>query len=218
MYDQTKQSKTKYSCTIYTMLNIIKYDFWVELKDSLIFYMVYYFEKIWALLPKWAYFSIIYPAMVKLIEWKTGFKLKVKLSQISKWLDDISMWGLWYKRLSSLSVTLSKDDWVISIEDIKEIYKSKKWSGHNHAFKQWNKSWEWTVVESWGGYTYQMDIKTLKEAEKLWIYYDNARTLLPADDRTKKFQKLLITRAKKFKRFISYEDFLTLKREFDKTN
>ena len=196
-YDQTKSENTKYSCTIYTMLNIIKYDFWVEVSDSIIFKIVAYMEGIGALWPKWAYFSVIYSAMVKLIEYKTWFKLKIKKSSISKWLDDKSMWALWFKKLSDLSIGLAKDDHWITTFDIQEIAKSHKWSGHNHAVKLWNVSNKWTVLDSWWGFTYHTSLAALKEGVLLDVYYDVARTLVAADERTKRLQKKYVSVAKR---------------------
>ena len=46
MYDQTLDKRTKRSCTIYTMLNILKYDFGVVVKDSMIYKIVAYMESI----------------------------------------------------------------------------------------------------------------------------------------------------------------------------
>jgi hypothetical protein len=66
------------------MLNIIKYDYGIEVKDDLIYKIVSYMEYTGVLLPRGAYFSVIYPAMCKLIKLKTGLNLKVKKSSISR--------------------------------------------------------------------------------------------------------------------------------------
>ena len=201
MYNQKLDPRTKYSCTIYTMLNIIKWDYGIEVQDSTIFKIVAYMEKIWALMPKGAYFSVIYPAMCKLISWKTWLNLKVEKSSISKWLDDKSTWSLWAKRLSSLSIKLSQDGWI-TVADMKEIAKSEKGSGHNHACKLWNESNQWNIIESWGWTVYKTSLAALKEGVLLWIYYDTARTLLPADDRTKRIQKKMVKKVKETWEFL----------------
>lgn len=208
-YDQTKEDFTKYSCTIYSMLNMIKYDFWVSLKDSYIYSIVYYMEKIWALLPRWAYFGIIYPAMVKLIEIQTWLKLKIKIWYISSWLDNISMWGLWAKRLSSLSISLSKD-WFLSVEDMKTIADSEKWSWHNHVVKLKHNNNEWIILDSRGGLVYWTSLEALKKWVDLWIYYDKARALIPADEKTRKVKEYCIKYVRETWRFISWERFKKL--------
>ena len=209
MYDQTKQKSTLYSCSIYTMNNILLYDFWVKLQDSIIFKIVAYMEKIWALLPKWAYFSIIYPAMVKLIEMKTGLKLKVKTSSISRWLDDKSMWGLWLKKISSLYIWFVQDGEFTRWE-VDRVAWDAKGAGHNHAWKLWNKSNEGKIVESWGGFVYKCSISTLKYAVKQGLYYDTARTIVPADDFARKVQQTCVSKAK-HNGFISFDEFIEIR-------
>jgi len=211
MYDQTKDKRTKRSCTIYTMLNILKYDFGVVVKDSMIYKIVAYMESIGALLPNWAYFAVIYPAMCKLINMKEGINLKVKTSYISKWLDDKSMWGLWFLKLSRLSIKLSQDNWL-TIWDIQEIAKSGTWSWHNHAVKQSNLNVSWKIVDSWGADSYTTSLAALKEGVLLWVYYDRARTIVPADLRTEKIQVKCVNQAKKMWRFLTYREFTKIKK------
>lgn len=206
-YDQTKDNKTKYACTIYTMLNIIKYDYGVEIKDDMIFTIVAYMERIGVLLPKGAYFSVIYPAMCKYISFKTWLKLKVKESTITWGLDSFHTWGLWAKRLSSLSIALAKDDWKITVEDMQKIAAAKKGSGHNHAVKESNKNSSWILLESWWGFIYKTSLKALREWVKLWIYYDKARTIVPADEKACKIQTRCVKAAKRKKRFLTYWEF-----------
>jgi hypothetical protein len=208
-YNQELQKQTWYSCTIYTMLNIIKYDYWVELKIDWILKIVIYMEKIGALLPWGAYFAVIYPAMTKLISYKTWLNLKVKKSSISVWLDNKSMWGLWFKKSSRLYKDLA-NDWVITKKDYYKISKHSKWYWHNHAVKQGNNSKKWTFLETLGWLSYTVSLKDLQYAQKIDLYYDPARTLIPWDERTKRAQKKLIKMAEERKEFISYEEFLNI--------
>lgn len=206
-YDQTKDKRTKYSCTIYTMLNILKFDYGIVVKDDTIYKIVAYMEKIGALLPKWAYFAVIYPAMCTLINLRTWLKLKIKKSSITRWLDDKSMWWIWTKKLSASYLSLWKDDYWISTDDIRKIAKDDKGSGHNHWIKQSNSNAAWILLENWGGLVFRTWLKALREWVKLWVYYDTARTLIPADDRTAKLQKKCIALVKKRWRLITYEEF-----------
>lgn len=205
-YNQKKHKKTRYSCTIYTMLNIIKYDYGIEIKDDIIFKIVSYMEKIGVLLPKGAIFSIIYPAMCKYINLKTWMKLKVKDWFIRAWLDDVHTWWLWAQKLSWLYIDLAKD-WVIWPSDMSAIAKDGRWSWHNHAVKKSNKNSTWKLLESWGGKVYTTSIKALKHWVNLWIYWNRARTLVPADARTVRIQLKCLKDAKNKWRFLTYKEF-----------
>ena len=199
-YNQKLQSETFYACTIYSMLNILKFDFWISVNIDNILWIVKYMEKLWALLPKWAYFSVIYPAMVKLLEWKTWMKFKVKVNYISAWLDTKHAWGLWFKRASKFYKTLAKDQLIDKID----IDKIKEWPNgywHNHSWKRGK------VLETLGGYYYEMSLKTLKYAVKQWIYYDTARTIVAWDTKTENIQKELVRIAKKTGKTMPYENF-----------
>lgn len=200
IYNQKEQKDTYYACTIYSMLNILRFDFGIHVNIDNILWIVKYMEKIWALLPKWAYFSVIYPAMVKLLEWKTGMKFKVKVSYISAGLDTKRMWGLGFKRSGKLYKELSKDQLIDKL-DIDKIKEWPKGYWHNHAWKRGK------ILETLGGYHYEISIKTLKYAVKQWIYYDTARTIVAWDERTEKIQKELLRIAKKTGKTMPYEKF-----------
>lgn len=203
-YNQRLQGQTAYACTIYTMLNILQFDYWVVVKIDNILWIVNYMEKIGALMPKGAYFWVIYPAMVKLLEWKTGLKFKVKKWYISQGLDSKYAWGLWFLKATKYYETLARDQ-LIDKEDIDLIIKNKKGYGHNHFWKRG------TIIESLWGYHYKVDINTLKYAVNKWVYYDSARTIIPWDERTKKIQKRLIEIAKNTKKPMIWERFKVTK-------
>lgn len=205
-YNQKTHKKTRYSCTIYTMLNIIKYDFGIEIKDDLIFKTVAYMEKIGVLLPKWAYFSIIYPAMCKYISLKTWVNLKVKEGFIRGWLDDQHCWWLWAQKLSSYYIDLASD-WYLLPKDMDAIAKHWKGTWHNHAVKQSNKNSSWKLLESWGGKVYTTSLKALKRGVNLWIYWNKARTLVPADPRAVRIKIKCLKAAKVKWRFLTYDEF-----------
>lgn len=200
IYNQKLQKDTLYSCTIYTMLHIIKYDFWVSVNIDNILWIVKYMEKIWALLPRWAYFAVIYPAMVKLLEWKTWLKFKIEVSYITAGLDKKRMWGLGFLKANRFYHQKASDK-LITVQDLIDIKDWPKGSWHNHA---WKKN---TIIESLGAYHYNIDIKTLKHGVKLGLYYDKARTIVAGNEKTKKIQKNLIKIAKKRGKTMSYKRF-----------
>jgi len=193
------------------MLNIIRYDFWVKIEDSMVFQIGAYMEKIGALLPKWAYFSVIYPAMVKLLEWKTGLKFKVKTWFISQGLDNKHMWGLWLKKISSFYIWMV-EDWEFTREEVDRVAWNVRGAGHNHAWKIGKKSHQGKIVESWGGFIYKCSIGTLKHAVNKGLYYNKARTIIPADFITEEVQKACIAKAKASKsKNISFQEFIEIR-------
>lgn len=211
-YNQTKQETTKYSCTVYTFLHLILLDFGVRIPDDMIIKFVYYLEKIWVLvLNKWASFSIIYPAMVKYVNWKYWVKLEVKTSSISAWLDDISAWSLWIKKLTTQGQKLWTSDWVFTKEDVDKSLTFKNAYGHNHWVKKGNKSDKWIIFDSWNGVNYECDLETLKYWVTKNLYYDTSRAIVPKDEFTKRLQKALIFKAKKKWDTLTIEEFNQVK-------
>ena len=211
-YNQTKQETTKYSCTVYTFLHLILLDFGVRIPDDMIIKFVYYLEKIWVLvLNKWASFSIIYPAMVKYVNWKYWVKLEVKTSSISAWLDDISAWSLWIKKLTTQGQKLWTSDWVFTKEDVDKSLTYKNAYGHNHWVKKGNKSDKWIIFDSWNGVNYECDLETLKYWVTKNLYFDTSRAIVAKDEFTKRLQKALIFKAKKKWDTLTIEEFNQVK-------
>jgi len=202
-YNQLAQKQTNYSCSIYAFLNIIKYDYWIEMKVDNILKLIIYMEKIGALLTWWASAWIIYPALVKYVEWKTGFKLKIVKWTIDT-IDNKKWWILWLKKSNKTYIELSKD-WVITKSDIDKIVQTKKWYWHFHMFKK-N-----TILETLWGFPYRLMKLNLEYAYNQWLYYTSTRAFIPWDERTEKMQKFLIKVAKEKWEFMSYEEFLKIK-------
>lgn len=208
-YDQTLQKQTFYACTIYTILNILKYDFWVHVDLDWILKTVMHMEKIWALLPKGAYFAIIYPAMALYLWNQLKIKLKVKESYISEWLDSISMWWLGFKKWSKLYKELSRDG-RMSYWDVDRISKADSSFYHNHWRKESNKTGIWIMVESRFGYPYWFAMWVLKNALKKDLYYDKARTLIPDGLESRLIQERTIQEAKRLWRTLSIKEYFIL--------
>lgn len=211
-YNQRKQAETKYSCTAYTFLHMIMLDFWVKIPDTLIIKFVYYLESVGALiLSQWAIFSIIYPIMTKYVNSKYWVNLEVKTNSISKWLDDISSWSLWIKKLTTMGQQLGTDDWVFTKYDVDLSMTYNNWYWHNHLWKKSNLHDRWIIVDSWNWITYECDLEVLKYWVKQGLYYDTWRAIVPKDDFTKQLQKALIYKAKKLKRTLTLEEFENVK-------
>jgi len=209
IYNQKLQKETVVACSIYSMLNIMKYDYFVDVYIKNILWIVKLMQKIGALMPTGAYFNIIYPAFVKLIEFKTWLKFKVEKGYISKWVDKrYTRWvgllkaNLDYKRLTK--------DGVLTAEEMDTINNSKFGSGHNNIIKWIPENKLWTVAESLWGFSYRVAFKNIQYGQSIWLYYDTVRTILPRDDRTKAIQKKLIKLAKRKKKAIHYSNLKEL--------
>mgnify|MGYP006995911029 CR=1 FL=1 len=208
MYDQTKDKRTLWSCTIYTILNMLRYDFCVKIEDSLILKLVAYMEKIWKLLPKWADFNIIYPAVVGLINLRYWIKLKIEKSSISKGLDDDNSWSLWVKGFSSKWLKRWTDDWLMSKDDIDWIlWNIKTGSWHNHMIKKRKNSDTRMILDSWGWVKYEIKLEDLKYAMQKWLYYDTARRIVAEDEKTKLVKFRCYTLYSKLWRELTEEEF-----------
>ena len=203
VYNQLAQKQTHYSCSVYAFLNIIKYDYWIEIKVGNILNIIIYMEKIGALLKWWASANIIYPALVKYVEWKTGFKMKTIKWNIST-IDSKKWWVLWYKRSNKTYIELS-EDWEITKEDVDKIVKTKKWYWHFHVWKR-N-----VILETLWGFPYKMKKSNLKYSESKDLYYYSTRAFIPRDERTEKMQKFLIKVVRQKQEFMTYEEFLKIK-------
>lgn len=213
LYDQTKQRKTFYSCTVYTILNMLKFDFCVKIEDDMILRLVAYMESIWKLLPRWAYFDIIYPAVVGFINLRYWIKLKVEKSFISKGLDTTHSWSLWIKGFSSTWLKRWTDDWIMSREDIDWILANvTNGSWHNHMIKRRKSKDIWIIIDSWGWVAYTIKLDDLKYAMGRGLYYDTARRIVPADNFTKELKKECLFQYKRLNRVLTYQEFKTIKK------
>ena len=212
MYDQTKDNRTLWSCTIYSILNMLYFDFCVKIEDSLILRLVAYMESIWKLLPKWAVFDVIYPAVVSLINLRYWINLKIEKSTISKWLDKEHSWSLGVKWFTSSWLKKWTDDWVMSREDIDWILANiKNGSWHNHIIKKRKNKDIWIIIDSWWWVAYTIKLEDLKYAMQKGLYYDTARRIVPADTFTKKLKAECLKKKNELWRELTEEEFKQLK-------
>ena len=206
LYNQKKQDETNYACTIYTFCHIILFDYWIRIDDHLIIKFTYVLEKLWVFFRlSWAKFDVIYPAMVKYVNVRYWINLKIKQSTISKWLDEVSTWSLWLKRLTIKGQKLGTDDWVFTKDDVDKALTFKNAYGHNYCVKK-GKAWLWIVIDSYNWVHYNCDIEVLKYWVTKWLFYDTARAIIPWDAFTERLQKSLIYKAKKFWRALNEEE------------
>jgi len=197
-YNQLAQKQTNYACSVYAYLNAIKHDFGIKLKIDWILKIVIYMEKIGALLPKWAYASVIYPALNRYTKWKTWFSLKIEKWTLNT-IDPDKWYILGFKKGSRTYLGLSKD-WIDK-DDIDTIRNTTSFYWHFHFWKR-N-----TIDESLGDFTYNMPLEVLKYASD--IYYPTTRRIVADSPESKRVQKLVLQRVKNRKKYLSLDEFLT---------
>jgi hypothetical protein len=215
IYDQTKHKDTRHACTLYTLLIMIKFDFWVKIEDDLILKLVYYAERIWALsLTQWAYFAVIYPALIKFINLRYWINLALVNTDtrngiMREWIT----YALWLKQLSNLQQILALDDKEFSKADVDRVISDKRWGWHALAYK------DWFVIDPWKWIVYRMTKETLVYAVNKWLFYATARHITPVDKFTTILQKSLLTSLKvkrkkswDIKQFLTYTEFKEIKR------
>ena len=208
LYNQLAQKQSHYSCAVYAFLNIILYDYWIQLKVWYILKLIIYLEKIGALLRWGAMASIIFPAMVKVVEYETGFKLEIVKWNI--WNIDNKKWRiLWFKKSNKEYIKLA-EDWEITKKDVEKIKEMKKGYWHFHMLKRG------IILESLGGFPYRLKKINLNYAYQKDLYYWSTRAFIPWDERTKRVQKQLIKIVKDRSKgsdykFLSFDEFLKIK-------
>lgn len=204
LYDQTQDKYTRNACWIYAALNYFRYEYWVEIPDNgMIIKICEYFDRIWVWFENWGLdANIAYPALMLYIRYKTWFNLKIVKWSINK-IDSKKGYVLWFKKASKLYLKLSKDK-SLTKDDIMQIRGDKSWFWHFFFYKKE------TVVDSLGGFSYNLKYPELKYARDIDLFYNSVRQFVPADDRTERAQIILVGLAKNRKEFISIEELKTL--------
>lgn len=183
---------TRNWCTIYTLFWIIMDQWHLILFNEEVIKVLRQAEeeKVWWE-AWWAYFSKIYDWFVWYIFLLLNVKLRVK--EVSILSDEfeylISQWysfGLWLKKANSTYVELVKD-WELSQDDVTKIFSSWKWTWHNHRY------FKWYIIESLNlqDNTIKLSLEALREAVRLWLYYQTARTLMPSWEEAEKISEYL---------------------------
>ena len=79
-YNQLLDKQTHYGCSLYALLNQVKYDYWVIIPQDIILSTLLYLEKIWVFFPtKWASAPAIYPAIKKYIKFKLWLDFTIEV-------------------------------------------------------------------------------------------------------------------------------------------
>lgn len=183
-YDQLKQSDTYYACSIYALLNLFKYDYWVFVELTKTLKFLVYLEKIWVRFRlEWAYAKYVFPSALKHINNLYGLELWLWITTLNKKLSTKYWYILWYKRANT-SYIETADDWIVTKDDIDLVEKTAN-NWHFHYRKRW------TVVESLWGFRYKLSLTNLKYAYSKDLYYPNARYIYWEEELKKEFIKIV---------------------------
>lgn len=201
-YNQQLQGVTAYSCSIYSFLHAILFDFWVRLEINNILWLNSLMKVLWKLLPKGAIADVIFPQLIKTVEKETGMSIGIKKRTIHDIKEDDGRL-LWFKYETSTFIKFAKDG-KITQEELKTI-KDRGTTGYHFIF--WKKG---VVVDSIWGINYKLSLEDLKYALSLDMFYPACRTLYSKNKETEDMQKKLISLAKRKWHGTKYENFLNL--------
>jgi len=195
-YNQLKQKDTNYACSIYTLLNLFKYDYGVIIPLNLILKFLIYLEKAWVFFRlEWAVANIIYPVAIKYINLKYWINLIIQKLTIDQ-IKEERGYILWFKKATT-KYKKSAEDWEITKEDINNfsLYKDN-W--HFHFWKRW------VLVESLGWFKTKLSLENLKEAFTKGFYYPTIRTIVWEE----KLRKKLILIAQERKLYLKKNKYI----------
>jgi len=168
-YNQLLQKDTYYACSIYALLNLFKYDYWVIIPINLILKLLIYLERLWVFFRLWwAVADVIYPIAIKYINIRYWISLKIEKTTVDK-ITNKRWYILWFKKATTL-YKKNAEDWEITKEDI-NAFSSYKDNGHFHYWKRWE------VVESLGWFRSRLSLDNLSYAFEKGFYYPTIRTI-----------------------------------------
>jgi len=180
---------TRNSCSITSLLLILRFNYGIFVHPSRLIDICVYFEKLWAWSEKWwAVFSVIYKVFVWALNRKLKLKFKVDTQQIANLAkNDKRAFWLWIKGYSTLKYKKVTEDWIINKNDIDYLATWEWWVWHNLIW-DWNglfKDTNWRPAA-------KMSLEVLQYWYKKNLFRNNIRTIEPADDETSEICALCI--------------------------
>jgi len=190
-YNQYTDKYLRNSCSLVTLLNIMKYRYAIIVIPSFIMTTAIYFEQLWKRFSdSWATFSVIYKAFVLEMNSKLQLNFKVVTKQINtlKPWDNVT-YGVWIKGYSTYKWSKIKKSWEITKSDIDYLVTFKWWVWHNVA---WDWSWGWYLVDTDWWKNTKMSLEVLKYWHEQGLFFTNIRTINTVNLETKKVTELCI--------------------------
>ena len=191
MYNQYTDKYLHNSCSLVTLLHIMLYSYAVRVEPSFIMKIAIFFDKLWLRSPdSWAVFNIIYNGFVYYMNKKLWLNFKVTVNQISKLkITDPKSYWLGIKWYSTYKWNKISKKGYLTKEDMDYLASFTGWIGHNTM-------WDWS---GWGYHkdtnwvkAYKFPLEVLQYWQQKNLFWDNIRTVEPADEETKEVCKLCI--------------------------
>lgn len=175
-YDQTKDKYLKNACTLVTLLNIIKYKYWITVMPGFIMQVAIFFDKLSKWFPKWwASFDVIYPSFIRQLNKKLWLQF-----ELQKWYitsirgDDTGTYWIWVPKYNRSWYT-PEDKWEMTKEDVDNILKyTWKWYWHNLAW-DWS-SW-WYIINTMWKKPFSCSLEILRYMESKWLIWKPVRSI-----------------------------------------
>ena len=210
-YNQLEQKATWYACSIYALLNLLKYDYWVYIETTKTLKFLVYLEVIGVFFRlEGSCAKYIFPSAIKHINKLLWLELKLWTTTLKSKLSTKYGYILWYKRANTYYKN-SASDWEITKEEIEKIEDTKA-NWHFHFWKRWK------IVESLWGFRYKLSIDNLKYAYSKDMYYTNCRYIYWEEELKKEF--IHIVKLRKLQKldnpFIKYNEIIKIKKELNK--
>ncbi len=196
MYNQKEQIRTRNACTIYTMLDIMLYNFWIKVELNFILKVCVYLENLWVWSEKnWAVFKIIFNTAVKEINkklWLNFLLIEKTITSLNE--TDKRTWAVWTPKLTK--------EWYVYIRD--SILTFDEWKKLNESLSKafWHSmTWDsWILLDHFWN-KIDCHLSNMKELVKIWWLWDTIRTFQEWDELTKQVvyytKKLSLSEANK---------------------
>ena len=194
-YNQYTDYYTRNACSLVTILNIMKYNYWIFVVPSFIIKFAIFFAKAEKWFPKfWAMFNVVYPFAVRQINKKLDLNFKLVITNVYKLKPtDKLLYSLWVKKYSSHKWGKAWADWNISLIDMDNLVEYTWWVYHNLWYTA--KMWGRLVDTNWLD-PYELSLEALKKGVNGGVFWSTLRTIVPADEETKEVIKLTKKMAK----------------------
>ncbi len=173
----------KNDCTIFSLNQILKLQYWVDIKYSLIDRVVDLALKVWVLLKWGAVFSTIYNWYANKISKTLDINLIVKKKTLSTtWFEQaINNWEFFWLYLINWNKAYldAVDRWILTREVIDEMVAMWGWFKHNNVY------WKDTIYEVAKWKELQCSLDVIRYGQRRWVFWSIWRTLVWWDKFTK---------------------------------
>ena len=205
-YNQLTDKYLRNSCTIHSLLNIMKYMYWIQVAPNFIMKVAIFFDKLGVWFPSWgAVFDTIYSSFIRELNkklWLNFIINKTSISLLTK--NNTKSYWIWIKKYSSKKWSQLETDWA-TIEEVNAIIWDNSWTWHNVV---WDWSNGWYLINSDWKPPRKFSLDVLKYCVQKDLIWNTARTIKPNDNFTSKVVELTKLMAKEEMRWKKYLDGL----------